>query len=360
MARVFNFSPGPAALPVEVLETVRDELLDFQNTGMSIMEMSHRGKVFEGVFHESLDRLRKLASIPENFDILYMTGGASSQFALLPMNLSGKGRSAGYVNTGTWSEKAIEQAKLLGLDVFLAATSESSNHNHIPANIQTIPGLDYLHITSNNTIYGTQFQNLPDPGDTKLAIDMSSDFLSRPIDWSKIGIVYAGAQKNAGPAGLTIVIIDRDYYGREPNDLPTMFRYSTYGKNESMYNTPPTFLIYIFGLVLKWIEKKGGLTGIERINREKAKMIYDAIDANSSFYLGHSVKDSRSQMNVTFNLASKSLEEEFLKGAQERKLMGLKGHRSVGGFRASIYNALPVEGCRSLADFMTEFAHKKG
>ncbi len=355
MSRVFNFSPGPATMPASVLEIVRDELLDYQGSGMSIMEMSHRGKVFDAVYKESIDRLRKLASIPEKFDILYMTGGASTQFALIPLNFSGKGRTAGYVNTGTWSEKAVEQAKLQGVDVFMAASSQSEKHNHIPAVIEKKAGLDYLHITSNNTIYGTQYHTLPDPGDTKLVIDMSSDFLSRPIDWKHIGMAYAGTQKNAGPSGLTVVVIDREYYSREKSDTPTMFRYSTYGKNESMYNTPPTFQIYVFNLIMKWIESTGGLTGMDKVNQEKAKYIYDAIDASPNAYIGHSKKESRSLMNITFNLTDKSKEDEFQKGAQNLKLSGLKGHRSVGGFRASVYNAMPVEGCKILAQYMNEF-----
>ena len=342
-------------MPTAVLETIRDELLDFQNTGMSVMEMSHRGKIFDAVYQESIANLRKLAQIPDDFDILYMSGGASTQFVLVPMNLSGAGRTAGYVNTGAWSEKAIKEANAQGVKVFDAGSSEASNHNHIPAEIKTTAGLDYLHITSNNTIFGTQFQSLPNPGDTQLVIDMSSDFLSRPIDWSKIGVVYAGTQKNAGPSGLTVVIIRKSYYEREPKSVPTMSKYSTYAKNDSMYNTPPTFQIYVFGLILKWLEAQGGLTGIARHNEAKAKLIYDVIDEFPEFYKGHAQKDSRSLMNITWNFANPDHEKPFLEQAQKLNLDGLKGHRSVGGMRASIYNAMPAAGCKALADFMREF-----
>lgn len=359
MKRVYNFSAGPAAMPTSVLETVRDELLDYRNEGMSIMEMSHRGKVFEGLLEEITANLRRLASIPDRFDILYMTGGASTQFALVPMNLSAAGREAGYVNTGVWSEKAIEQAKILKVNVFDAGSSADKNHNYIP-DVRTKSGLDYLHITTNNTIYGTQFKTLPQSGDTKLIIDMSSDFLSRPLDWTNIGMVYAGAQKNAGPSGLTIVVIDRDYYTRESAALPTMFRYSTFAKNQSMYNTPPTFQIYLFGLILSWIEKQGGLAEMSKYNERKAAHIYSVIDEFSSFYTGHAVKEARSAMNVTFRLPGEEMDKKFLKMAEERKLIGLKGHRSVGGMRASIYNAVPEEACQTLAVMMREFAKQNG
>lgn len=358
MKRIFNFSAGPATLPLDVLKVVQEELLDFQNTGMSIIEMSHRGKVFEAVYFESLDRLRKVASIPDRFDILYMTGGASTQFALIPMNLSGKGRKAGYINTGVWSEKAIEQAKLQDVDVFMAADTQSTNHNHVPDKIEKASNLDYLHMTSNNTIFGTQFHNLPDPGDTKLIIDMSSDFLSKPIDWTHIGMAYAGLQKNAGPAGLTIVIIDKEYYARESAKTPTMFRYSTFAKNDSMYNTPPVFQIYFFNLILHWIEKAGGLVALATQNSKKAGHLYKVIDDLSGFYLGHAQKPSRSLMNVTFNFANKSLEAEFLRETEANGMHGLKGHRLVGGLRASIYNAMPEAGCAALADFMRAYASK--
>ena len=355
MNRVYNFSAGPATLPLPVLETAQKEFLDYQGSGMSVMEMSHRGKIFKSIYQESVDKLRKIASIPERFDILYMTGGASTQFALVPLNLSGEGRKSGYINTGAWSKKAIGQAKIQGVDLVSCGTSEDKNFSYIPQNLDIPAGLDYLHLTSNNTIFGTQFNELPNPNGNKLVIDMSSDFLSRPIDWTNIGLVYAGTQKNAGPSGLTVVIIDKEYYARESEKTPSIFRYSTYAENESMFNTPPTFQVYIFGLVLDWIESMGGLSGVEKHNQAKAALIYDKIDALDA-YRPHAENGSRSLMNVTFNLADKSREEDFLKGAVEQKLDGLKGHRSVGGFRASIYNAMSKEGCAALAEYMGTFA----
>lgn len=344
-------------MPLSVLETIQKELLDFRGSGMSLMEMSHRGKEYDEVHEASFQRLRRLAAIPDRFDILYMTGGASTQFALVPLNLAAN-KKAGYINTGAWSQKAIEEAKIQNVSVVEIASSEDKNFSYIPE-IKSIPdGLDYVHMTTNNTIFGTQFQTLPPAGDAKLVIDMSSDVFSRPIDWTNIGLMYAGAQKNAGPAGLTVCVIDKEYYAREAKTIPSMFRYSTYGKSKSLYNTPPTFGIYIFGLVLEWIENQGGLAGMEKHNRAKAGLIYDAIDKSGGFYIGHAVPNSRSFMNITFNLARKDLEGAFLKGAEERKLSGLKGHRSVGGMRASVYNAMPEEGCRVLADYMKEFARE--
>lgn len=325
---------------------------------MSLMEMSHRSKPYDEVHMGTLSSLRSLAKIPDDFDILFMTGGASLQFALVPMNLS-RGNPAGYVNTGAWSEKAIKEAEIQGIQVLDAGSSAASNHNHIPE-VRLQGGLDYLHLTSNNTIFGTQWQSFPDPGDAKLVIDLSSDFLSRPIDWNHTGLVYAGAQKNAGPAGLTLVIIHKEYYEREKKSTPTMLRYSTHGKNDSLYNTPPTFLIYLFSLVLGYIEEQGGLTGIARYNQHKANLIYNALDAWPAFYLPHARKDSRSLMNITFNLANKELEKEFLSGSEKLGMDGLKGHRSVGGFRASIYNAMPEKGCQCLADYLNDFARKHG
>jgi phosphoserine aminotransferase len=324
------------------------------------MEMSHRGKIFDAVYQQSVTDLRKLAQIPEDFDILYMTGGASTQFVLVPMNLSGGDRVAGYINTGAWSEKAIKAAQGLGVTVHDGGSSAASNHNHIPAEIRTAPGLDYMHMTSNNTIFGTQFQSLPNPGDTQLVIDMSSDFLSKPIDWTNIGLAYAGTQKNAGPSGLTVVVMRKSYYERESKNTPAIFRYSTFAQNDSMYNTPPTFQIYVFGLILQWLESMGGLAGIAKHNESKAKVIYDVIDEFPDFYKGHARSDSRSLMNVTWNFANPDLDKVFLKGAEERRMDGLKGHRSVGGLRASIYNAMPKEGCEALAQYMREFQKEHG
>ncbi|MCB1307224.1 MAG: 3-phosphoserine/phosphohydroxythreonine transaminase [Leptospiraceae bacterium] len=361
MSRSYNFAAGPATLPTGVLETVQKELLDYQGTGTSLMEMSHRGKIFDAVYQKAVSDLRRIAGIPERFDILFMTGGASTQFALIPLNLSGSNRKAGYINTGAWSKKAIEQAKIQKVNVHEVASSADSNFNYIPDSFDIVDGLDYIHMTSNNTIFGTQFQKLPDPGGTKLVIDMSSDFLSKPIDWTHIGMAYAGTQKNAGPSGLTVVVIDKDYYDREREDTPTIFRYSTFAKNDSMYNTPPTFQIYVFGLVLEWLDSMGGLKGIQQHNESKAALIYDVIDSMPEFFLGHARKDSRSLMNITWNFPDKELDPVFLKGADEKRMPGLKGHRSVGGLRASVYNAMPKEGCQALADYMQAFAgeHKK-
>ncbi len=360
MGRIYNFSAGPATLPVEVLEKARDEFLDFQGSGMSIIEMSHRGKIFDAVHEKSFELMRKIASIPDRFDINYMGGGASTQFALIPMNLAGKGRKAGYINTGSWSKKAIEQAKIQGIDMQEIASSKDSNFNHIPDPINVPSGLDYVHATSNNTIFGTQFKSFPKPADSVLTIDMSSDFLSKPIDWDSVGIAYAGLQKNAGPSGMAVAIVDRELYKREKDDTPTMFRYSTYGENKSLYNTPPTFQIYMLGLILEWIDGKGGLQGIAKHNESKAALIYDVIDANPEFYIGHSQKDSRSLMNITFNCKSDELNARFLEESKKQGMDGLKGHRSVGGLRASIYNAMSQEGCKALADFMKDFLQRNG
>jgi phosphoserine aminotransferase len=254
----------------------------------------------------------------------------------------------------------MEQAKIVGVEMVEVASSKDTNHNYIPSPINVSTGLEYVHMTSNNTIYGTQFRSFPDPNGSKLVIDMSSDFLSKPIDWSDIGMAYAGLQKNAGPSGMTVVVIDREYYEREKEETPSMFRYSTYAKEQSLYNTPPTFQIYMFGLIVKWIEKTGGLKAIEAANEKKAKLIYDVIDAHSDFYFGHARKEDRSLMNVTWNLAKQDLTDEFLKGSKAASMDGLKGHRSVGGLRASIYNAMPLEGCQALADYMKDFQKKNG
>ena len=356
--RVYNFSPGPATLPTSVLQQVQSELLDYQASGMSLIELSHRGPVFEKVYHDSLSRLRNLAAIPEGFDILYMTGGASTQFALVPLNLSSSQSKplTGYVNTGSWSQKAIAQAKIQGIEVHLAGSSEDQNFNYIPEQLKTRAGLDYLHITSNNTIFGTQYKGWPTtPSDSHLIIDMSSDFLSRAMDWENIGLVYAGAQKNAGPAGLSIVIIDREYYNREKESTPSMFRYSTFAKSQSMYNTPPTFQIYVFALVLEWIEGMGGLEGIAKHNSQKAQLIYDILDKYPHFYKGYARKKDRSLMNITWNFPEPKLDKLFLEGAAQEQMRNLKGHRSVGGLRASLYNAMSMEGCEKLAEYMEEF-----
>ncbi len=352
--RAFNFSAGPSTLPTEVLEKVQSELLDYDGTGMSVIEMSHRWDFFENIYKESVESLRRIAGIPDRFDIFYMTGGASTQFALVPMNLSGPGKKAGYVNTGVWSKKAIEQAKIQGLDYKVVGSSEETAFDRIPAINGSVEDLDYVHITSNNTIYGTQYRTLPSTG--KLVIDMSSDFLSAPLDWDGIYMVYAGMQKNAGVAGATAVIIDKELYAREKETTPTIFRYSTMAASDSMYNTPPTFQIYVFNLILKWIEKQGGLVGIRKRNENKAAILYNYLDSHPDFFKGHALIEDRSLMNVTFNLLQGAeLEAKMVAEANERKLWGLKGHRLIGGLRASIYNAMSNEGCEALVEFFEDF-----
>ena len=360
MKRSYNFSAGPATITTSVLEKVQEELLNYQDTGMSLIEMSHRGSIFKEVYEESISLLQKIANIPENFDILYMTGGASTQFALVPMNLAIKGKKVSYVDTGSWAKKARQQAELQGKDVHIVASSEEDNFRFIPKNWEEVIGnTSYVHITSNNTIYGTQYASLPKLNEVKLIIDMSSDFLSKPIDWTHVGMLYAGTQKNAGPSGLCIVIIDKEYYKRENSSTPTMFRYSTFAKNESMYNTPPTFQIYVFSLILRWISEKGTLVDMLDYNKKKAKYIYDILEKYPNFYKAYAKEEDRSLMNITWNLAKPELEKEFLKDAEKRNMFGLKGHRSVGGLRASIYNAMNLEACQELANFMEDFCKEK-
>ena len=355
--RIYNFSAGPSTLPTPVLESIQKDLLSYQGTGMSIIEMSHRGAIFEDIYQQSIQSFREIASIPDRFDILYMTGGASAQFALIPMHFAIK-RKPAYVNTGIWSQKAIAQAEIQHDNVYIAGSSEEQNFQCIPSTIDLESDYDYLHITSNNTIYGTQYKEIPKARSAKTIVDMSSDFLSKPISWDSIGIAYAGTQKNAGPSGLTIVIIDQEYYQYEKESTPSMFCYSTFAKSKSMYNTPPTFQIYVFGLILEWIRSLGGLEEVSKLNRRKAEMIYKVIDASSGFYRPHADIESRSLMNITWNTSSDALNKTFLEGADEREMSGLKGHRSVGGIRASIYNAMSEQGCESLAEYMQDFAQK--
>lgn len=354
--RAYNFNAGPSALPLEVLERAQQELVNFQNSGMSIMEMSHRGAIFEGVHNEAIARLKKLYAIPENYEVLFLQGGASLQFTMIPMNFLQEGQKASYILTGSWSEKAIKEAKLFGTPVEAASTKENKYKN-IPAlsDINIDAEAAYVHLTSNNTIYGTQWKEFPETGDIPLIADMSSDILSKPVDVSKFGIIYAGAQKNLGPSGVTVVIIRKDLIEKANTNIPTMLKYSTHSDNNSLYNTPPTFGIYMLGEVLKWVEEKGGLEAIAAHNEAKAKVIYDVIDNSNGFYNGHATPESRSLMNITFTLADADLEKKFLAEAKDAGFVGLNGHRSVGGCRASAYNAVPMETCQALADFMVEF-----
>jgi len=358
--RVFNFNPGPAALPLVVLEQVKMEMLDFQGTGMSILEVSHRSKAFESVLDSAIQRVRRMLGLDDGYHVLFMQGGASLQFALVPMNLAVAGRPADYVNTGSWATRAIKEARTLGKDVRVVATSEEKGFTFIPEEVPVNQDAAYLHITSNNTIRGTQWRSFPDTGAVPLISDMSSDIFSRRFDPRPFGLIYAGAQKNIGPAGVTLVIIRKDMLERVPKELSTMFKYTTFSENNSLYNTPPCFSIYVCELVLKWIEETiGGLDRMEKMNDEKAKLLYDFIDSQD-FYRGTARPDSRSRMNVTFLLPKAELEKEFLAGAVEAGLAGLKGHRSVGGLRASIYNAATPEMVKALVDYMKSFAAAKG
>ncbi len=358
--RIFNFNPGPAAIPVEVLEEIRDEFLNFKGSGMSITEISHRSKPFDDVINDAIDRTRRLLKIDDRFKVLFVQGGASMQFCMVPMNLLPEGKSADYVNTGTWSTKAIKEAEILKKTVKVVASSEDKNFSYIPKNIPFNSDAVYAHVTSNNTIKGTQYARFPETNGIPLVSDMSSDIMSRPLDMDKFGLVYAGAQKNLGPAGVCMVIIRDDMLEAVPNGLPNMLKYTTYSSKNSLYNTPPCFTIYSVQLVLKWIEDKfGGLEQIEEHNKKKAGLLYDHFDS-SDFYRGTAEKDSRSLMNVTFRLPSEDLEKEFVAESAKNGLGGLKGHRSVGGCRASIYNAMPIEGVEALVDFMKSFEAKKG
>ena len=359
MARVFNFSAGPAVLPLEVLEQAQAELVDFKGSGMSIMEASHRGKDYEAVHNEAADNVRKLLGLDDQHAVLFLQGGASAQFAMVPMNLLGEGQSADYVNSGAWGSKAVKEAKILGKVNVIADTGKDiPTRLPAPASLKFTPGAAYVHITSNETIAGTQWKTFPKT-ESPLVADMSSDMLSRPFDANQFGLIYAGAQKNLGPAGVTLVIIRKDLAEKVSEKVPTIFRYKTHLEENSLYNTPPCFSIYVLGLVMKWIVKKGGLAGIAKQNADKAAKIYALLDS-STFYKGTAVKEFRSDMNVTFRLPSEQLEEAFIKEAAAQKLKGLKGHRSVGGIRASIYNAFPVEGIDALVAFMKDFERKSG
>lgn len=357
--RVYNFNPGPAVLPEPVLEEVQENLMSLPGVGMSVLEISHRSAIFESILNETIQDLRRLANIPDNYKILFLGGGASLQFSMVALNLMPPKNKADYIVTGSWSKKAVKEAKRVG-EVNIAATTEGENFKRIPKQeeLKLTSDVSYVHYTSNNTIYGIEWHYIPDVGNVPLVCDASSDIFSRPIDVSKFALIYAGAQKNLGPAGVTLVIIREDLLERSQDSLPTMLNYKVHAENNSLYNTPPVFGIYIIGLVAKWLISLGGLEAIAKINEEKAKLIYDCIDNSSEFYRGHAEKDSRSKMNVVFRLPSEELEKQFVKEATERGLVGLKGHRSVGGLRASIYNAFPLEGVKALVEFMREFKSK--
>lgn len=360
MERIFNFSAGPAALPQEVLEQAREELVNWRGCGMSVMEMSHRGKEYMGIQAEAEADLRELMGIPANYKVLFLQGGASSQFAMVPMNLYRGKASADYLNTGEWSKKAIKEAKKYGA-VNVVASSEDKNFSYAPTQDawKLDPNAAYVHYTPNETIGGVEIFWTPETGNVPLVADMSSNILSRPIDVSKFGLIYAGAQKNIGPAGLTIVVVRDDLLGETVKGTPTMFDYKIAADNDSMYNTPPTYAIYIAGLVFKMLKAKGGIAAMEAVNRAKAKLLYDALDA-SSFYNSPVAVENRSLMNIPFTLKDAALDDEFIKGAKARGMVQIKGHRSVGGMRASIYNAMPVAGVQALVDWMREFEKLHG
>jgi phosphoserine aminotransferase len=355
MTRVFNFSAGPATLPEPVLRQAAGEMLDWHGSGMSVMEMSHRGKEFIAIHAEAERLLRELLAVPANYKVLFLQGGAIGQNAFLPMNLLRGHSGADYIDTGEWAKKSIKEAKKY-CKVNVAASAESTKYTSVPAREtwKLDPNAAYVHICSNETIGGVEYHWTPDTGDVPLVADMSSNILSRPVDVSRYGLIYAGAQKNIGPAGLTIVIVRDDLIGQAMPITPSAFDYQQQADNDSMLNTPPTYAIYIAGLVFQWIKAQGGLAAMEKHNRAKAALLYDHLDA-TSFYSSPVARTDRSLMNVPFKLRDESLDEAFLKGAQARGMLQLKGHRSVGGMRASIYNAMPVEGVKALVAYMKEF-----
>lgn len=354
--RNVNFNPGPAALPLEVLKIVQEELLDYQGSGLSIIESSHRAKEFEAVNDQAIALVRELLGLGADYHVLFLGGGASTQFALIPMNFIADGGTAAYVDTGEFAAKALKECQIVA-KAHVAFSSKEEKYRRVPKmNEIKYPGdVAYLHICSNNTIEGTQFQEFPDTGKVPLVADMSSDIASRRLDFKKFSLIYAGAQKNLGPAGVTLVVIRDEFLATAKKGLPSMFSYKTHADNKSLYNTPPTFGIYIMKLVLEWIKGKGGLAGVEKINTAKKDLLYGAIDSASDFYKGTAEKDSRSMMNVTMRLPSEELEAKFIADAKKEGLLGLKGHRSVGGIRFSIYNAVSLEDIQKTVDFMQKF-----
>lgn len=358
MQRIYNFSAGPAILPVPVLEEAAKGVIEISGSGMSILEVSHRGKIYETLHQEARALCLKMMGLkPEDYTVIFMGGGASQQFATIPMNFLKPGATADYVDGGEWGSKAIKEASKLGT-VNVAGSSAATKHATLPRDFKWTPGAAYAHLTTNNTIEGTQMRFVPDAG-APVVLDASSDFLSHRLDFGKAAMVYAGAQKNAGPAGVTIVVMKKSFLATAKTDIPAIFQYAVHDKADSLYNTPPVFPIYVFGLVLKWIESQGGPAGVEARNQRKAQAIYDALDAHLDVYdPAVTKKEDRSWMNITWRVRDTAREEAFLAGAKERKLDGLKGHRNVGGFRASVYNAFPEEGCAVLAEYLHAFAKK--
>lgn len=359
--KVFNFHPGPAVLPHEVMVKAQEEFVNFRGIGYGIMEESHRSTVFLDVAHHAEANIRELMGLDDSYAVLFLQGGASLQFAMVPMNLALPGKPMLYADTGYWANKALKEAKLFG-DVKLMYDGKAASYAKIgdPSDWPLDPNASYAYVCSNNTIYGTQYHHFPDTGSVPLVADMSSDIMSRQVDAKRFAVIFAGAQKNLGPSGVTLVIIKKDLAARVAEKVPTMLKFSTHIEGESMYNTPPTFGIYIIGLVTDWIKAQGGLHGIERLNTAKSQAIYQAIDSSGNFYRGTVEPGDRSKMNVCFRLPSEDLEGKFVKAATANGLIGLKGHRAVGGVRASIYNAMPLEGVSRLVDFMHEFQAKNG
>ncbi len=358
--RVYNFSAGPATLPEKVLRKVQEELLDYKNYGMSIIEMSHRSNEVKSLVEETENLVKELLSVPgDDYKVLFMQGGATSQFYMVPQNILKSGDSASYILTGSFAKKAYEEAVKMG-NINIAADMKDNNYSRIPDFEELDFGGNpaYIHLTSNNTIYGTQWKSMPETSRIPIAADMSSDIMSYPIDMKNMGIIYAGAQKNLGPAGVTLVIIKKELLENIPESLPNMNRYDVIAEADSLFNTPPVYAIYVMKLVLEWVKEMGGLDKIDKLNKEKAGFIYEVIDNSNGFYKGHARKEDRSVMNIPFRLKDEILENKFLEEAEKNDLMGLKGHRSVGGIRASIYNAMPADGCKALADFMKDFYQK--
>ena len=353
---IHNFSSGPCILPKEVMQKAAEAVIEYNNSGLSIIEMSHRSPEFEDVMAQSFALFRELMNVPDNYDVLFLQGGASLQFTMIPQNLLPQGAKAGYVNTGVWATKAMKEAKMYGSPIELAS-SKDANFNFIPKGYEIPTDLTYLHLTSNNTIYGTQYKSFPETK-VPLVCDMSSDIMSKVIDISKFDLIYAGAQKNIGPAGVVIVIAKKGIFGKTGRAIPTMMDYQTHIDNASMFNTPPCFAIFTSLLTMQWVKKMGGVAAIEKLNEQKAKILYDEID-NNPLFVGTAAKEDRSLMNVCFVMKDASLEKEFLALAESRGLSGIKGHRSVGGFRASIYNAMPIESVQALVDAMRDFANGK-
>lgn len=361
MSQTWNFYAGPATLPAPALERAKSEIPNWENTGMSVMETSHRSAEYDAVHYGAMNLLAELLGLDDDHQVLFLQGGASTQFAMLPMNFVPKGGSADYINTGTWSQKALKEANIVASGR-IAGSSEEEGFTRIPKpeELDLDPNASYVHITSNNTIKGTQYHEFPDTGTVPLVADMSSDILWRPFDANRFHLIYAGAQKNIGPSGVTIVIIKKSWLEQANSGLPTMLSYSTYSAKDSLYNTPPTFAIYMVRNVLEWLKGNGGLPAMEKTNRAKGDLLYSVFEASAGFYRSPVAADSRSYMNVVFRLPSEELEAKFVAEAKAAGMVGLKGHRSVGGCRASIYNAMPLAGVQTLAEFMREFARANG